>query len=103
PTARIALELLIDASPSRVKEVHQGRSDRVGELLHAHDFFECALPPGARLDGVVVGDDTHRARVDLADTRHHCIAWQSFVVAREESVLEAPTVVEQQLKAITHE
>ena len=91
----VAVELLVDPRPGGVDEVHERRPDLVGELLHPGDLLERPASPGARLDGVVVGDHARRAPVDLADDRDHGVTGQPVVGPGEQPVLEVRFPVEQ--------
>ena len=100
PATGVAVELLVDAGAGGVDEVHERCPDLVGELLHPGDLLERPAPPGAGLDGVVVGDDARRSPVDLADDGHHGVAGQPVVGPGEQAVFEVRLVVEQQAQAV---
>ena len=100
PAAGIAVELLVDPRPGGVDEIHEWRTDLVGQFLHPGDLLERSAPPRARLDRVVVGDDARRPAVDLAHDGHHGVAGEPVVRSGEQAVFEVRVVVEQQAQAV---
>jgi hypothetical protein len=97
------LDLIGDARTSGVDEPEDRQLVTQGVLGEAHDLLDGARPPRSRLDGRIVGHDTHRTTVDPPGAGDDAIGRQ--VTGRghrvgQQRVLDERAVIEEQRDAI---
>ena len=98
-------DLLGDAAAGRVDKVQHGHAEPLRLLLDAHDLLDRLLPPGSRLDGVVVGHDGGGAAADEPDSGDDAVGGgvRLRAAGEEPVLLEDRTGIEEQPEPVPRE